>query len=67
MKEEQQKSVVINKKWIKIGLRCVIALFGIYLALFAIRFVQLNFTGKQTWTADNIPRHLVPNLDAEQC
>lgn len=65
MKEEQQKSVVMKKKWGKIGLRCVIALFGIYLVLFAIRFVQLNFTGKQTWTADSVPRNMVPNLDAE--
>ena len=55
----------MKKKWGKIGLRCVIALFGIYLVLFAIRFVQLNFTGKQTWTADSVPRNMVPNLDPE--
>ncbi|MBR1965132.1 MAG: hypothetical protein IKA22_00815 [Lentisphaeria bacterium] len=65
MKEEQKKSVAMNKKWVKIGLRCFITLLGIYVALFAIRFFQLNFTGKQIWTADSVPRNLVPNLDSE--
>ena len=65
MKEDQKNSVARKKKWVKIGLRCVIALFGIYLTLFFIRFIQLNFTGKQIWTADSVPRNLVPNLDSE--
>ena len=62
---EDNKILSGRKKWRKILIRFVFSVFAIYLALFAIRFVQLNFTGKQTWTADSVPRNLVPNLDSE--
>ena len=58
MNEEQKKSVVMKKKWVKIGLTCVIALLGIYLVLFAIRFCQLNFYGKHELYTTQIPATL---------
>ena len=62
MNAEQQNSVVIKKQWGKVGLRCLLALFSIYLFVFTLRFIQLNFTGKQIWTADSVPRTILPNL-----
>ena len=58
-------TTVQKNKWLKKSLQIIAVLVAIYLTLFAIRFIQLNFIGKQIWTADSIPRNLVPNLVSE--
>lgn len=61
--DEDQKNIVEKKKWRKYLLISVFSVFAIYLALFAVRFIQLNFSGRQTWTADSIPQNLLKDVE----
>ncbi|MBO7328188.1 MAG: hypothetical protein J6W00_05375 [Lentisphaeria bacterium] len=39
------------------------AVLILYLFLFATEFVQLNFSGRQFWAAESIPRYLIHNIE----
>ena len=51
-----------KKKRSKMILKIIIALFAVYVFLFTVRFIQLNFYGKQTWKADSLPGNIVKDV-----
>ena len=58
MSKEKNSSDKKKNKWFLIGLKFVIAIFIVYISLFTIRFVQLNFLGKHCLYTTQIPSTL---------
>ena len=54
----EKEKVFDKKKLCKIGLKLIIAFLAVYIFLFTIRFVQLNYCGKHRLFTTQIPETL---------
>ncbi len=54
----EKEKVFDKKKFCKIGLKLIIAFLAVYIFLFTIRFVQLNYCGKHRLFTTQIPETL---------
>ena len=54
----EKEKVFDKKKLCKIGLKLIIAFLAVYIFLFTIRFVQLNYCGKHRLFTTQIPKTL---------
>lgn len=58
MDEKNQDSPKIKNKWLRKGAKVIAILAVVYIALFAIRFAQVNFYGKHRLFTTQVPETL---------